>query len=227
MKNWVLAILVCLPTSLLAAESAVLKEIMGESVYEQSGIGELSAEQLQVLEKWILRNAVEERVIAKPVAPQTSEAEVRAAVAEASEKPVSRPDEVAVPESTAAPVAKNESADQGKRYVRLASPEAQTEAVDEEEPVTQKYVRVEALEESQRELVQPDLIRSRIDGTFRGWKDNKTRFRLENGEIWEQRQSSTYRTNLESPEVIIRKNRFGYTMEVPAVGRKVHVRRIR
>ncbi|MDA0272452.1 MAG: hypothetical protein O3C68_04265 [Proteobacteria bacterium] len=75
--------------------------------------------------------------------------------------------------------------------------------------------------------IEPDLIRSRIDGTFKGWRNNKTRFRLENGEIWEQRQSSTYITNLESPQVIIKKRRFGYTMEVPAIGRSVHVKRIK
>ena len=48
-----------------------------------------------------------------------------------------------------------------------------------------------------------------------------------NGDVWEQRQSGTYITNLESPEVIIRKHRFGYTMEVPAVNKKVHVKRIK
>ena len=182
-------------TSALAADSAVLKEIMGESVYESSGIGGLSEDQLKVLENWILNNAVEKRVVTR-----------------------SKPERQARP---AKPGTSVESS-----AVSLAEPQ-QREEIPEEEPVTRKYVLVESLERKDRELVRPDLIRSRIDGPFKGWKNNKTHFRLENGEIWEQRQSGTYLTNLDSPEVIIRKGRFGYTMEVPAIGRKVHVKKIR
>ena len=76
-------------------------------------------------------------------------------------------------------------------------------------------------------VIQPDLIRSRIDGPFRGWRGNRTRFRLENGEVWEQRQSSTFMVKLDSPEVIIKKGRFGYTMEVPSIGKRVHVKQIK
>ena len=109
------------------------------------------------------------------------------------------------------------------RYIKLAEP---SDSEEEEPPVTQKYVRIDTLDEQNRGI-QPDLIRSRIDGTFKGWR-GKTRFKLENGEIWQQRQSSTYFTTLESPEVIIKKGRMNfYTMEVPAIGRKVHVKRIK
>ena len=204
---------------------------MGEEVYDRSGVSELSAEQLKVLESWILNNAVESHVITQPevkpsiesvpaiaepavaapaAAPVAAEAEPQPAKAEA---PATDTDQPAQPAS-------NEP-----RNVRLAEepPEAAAEA---DQPATQKYVLIESLEERDRN-VEPDLIRSRIDGTFKGWKNNKTRFRLENGEVWEQSQSSTYITNLESPEVIIRKHRFGYTMEVPAIDRRVHVRRIR
>lgn len=79
----------------------------------------------------------------------------------------------------------------------------------------------------QREEDTPSVVRSRIDGHFDGWRRNGTLFRLQNGQIWEQRQPGTFVTNLESPEVIIRENRFGHTMEVPAIDRKVHVRRVR
>ena len=201
-------------TSALAADSAVLKEIMGESVYESSGIGGLSEDQLEVLENWILNNAVEKRVVtrskperqARPAKPGMS---VESSAASLEEPGMEEPEEHHTP-----------------HYVRLAEPQ-QREESPEEEPVTRKYVLVESLERKDREQVRPDLIRSRIDGPFKGWKNNKTHFRLENGEIWEQRQSGTYLTNLDSPEVIIRKGRFGYTMEVPAIGRKVHVKKIR
>ncbi len=223
MKNLVLVPLLFLTFSTFAADSSVLKEIMGESVYERSGIGDLNEEQIKVLEGWILNNAVEKRVVTKPKQkpkakskPQV-QAEQAGAVSEVAEASA-EPEKNDLPETQAE--------DHSPRYVRLAEPEASKETA-EDEPVTQKYVLVDSLEERDRELVEPDLIRSRIDGPFKGWKNNKTRFRLENGEVWEQRQSSTYITNLDSPEVIIRKRRFGYTMEVPAVGRRVHVKRIR
>lgn len=74
---------------------------------------------------------------------------------------------------------------------------------------------------------QSDVIQSEIDGTFKGWT-GKTRFKLKNGDIWQQRQQATFITSLESPKVTIKKGRFGfYTMEVPAIKRKVHVKRIR
>lgn len=210
--------------SVSAADSAVLKEIMGESVYERSGIGELSEEQIRVLENWILSNAVEKHIVSKPEQTKKPAQPAKTAPDTVEEDPAveARP-QVAAEEAT--PKATPE-AEEAPRYVRLAEPEEQ-ESPPEEEPVTQKYVLVDTLDERDRERVEPDLIRSRIDGKFKGWRNNKTRFKLENGEIWEQRQSSTYITNLDSPEVIIRKNRFGYTMELPAVGRKVHVKRIK
>lgn len=216
MKKLLLIPLLYLPL-LVNADSTVLRETMGESVYEQSGIDELSDDQIKVLEKWILDNAVETRVVdmPKPAAPTRKEM-----------APTPAPEPELVEEVQPEVVETKVEEESAPRYVRLAKPEEQ-EKPAEEEAVTQKYVLVDSLEESDRNKVQPDLIRSRIDGPFKGWKDNRTRFKLENGEIWEQRQSSTYRTNLDSPEVIIRKRRFGYSMEVPAIGRSVLVKRIR
>ena len=103
----------------------------------------------------------------------------------------------------------------------------EAESLDiDNEPATQKYVLVDSIKQEQA-AIQPDLIRSRIDGPFRGWRGNKTRFWLENGEVSEQRQSSTFFVKLDSPEVIIKKGRFGYTMEVTSIGKRVHVRKIK
>ncbi|MBO6556463.1 MAG: hypothetical protein JJ957_08170 [Pseudomonadales bacterium] len=209
--------------SAFGADSSVLKEIMGESVYEQSGISDLSEDELRVLESWILNNAVEKRVVSQP--PRTDKKKKDSKPSVKSQR-APEPTAEEMPMEEAPAVAAQPAEPEAPRYVRLAEPE-EVEEVQEEEPVTQKYVLVDTLDERDRARVEPDLIRSRIEGNFKGWRNNKTRFKLENGEIWEQRQSSTYVTNLESPEVIIRKHRFGYTMEVPTVGRKVHVRRIK
>jgi len=63
-RTLLLSILFLTSTS-FAADSTILREIMGKSVYEESGIVGLTAEQLQVLEKWILENAVETRMVQK------------------------------------------------------------------------------------------------------------------------------------------------------------------
>ena len=223
MTRAVLISILFFTSTCFAADSPVLREIMGKSVYEASGINELSSEQLQVLEKWVLKNAAEP-LLAESVEPQSApprENEIDEAVASTSEKSI---DEV-VAVLPSAPAREPNNAPP-PRDVKLAEQQEVSTREEEEEPVTQKYVRVDTLDERSRNI-QPDLIRSRIDGTFKGWS-GKTRFKLENGEIWQQRQSSTYMTTLESPEVVIRKGRMNfYTMEVPAIGRKVHVKRIR
>ena len=70
------------------------------------------------------------------------------------------------------------------------------------------------------------LVRTRIDGSFGGWK-GKTRFKLENGEIWRQRTKGHYVYRAEYPEVEIYENRLGFAMlKVVATGRSVGVTRV-
>ena len=70
-------------------------------------------------------------------------------------------------------------------------------------------------------------VRRRIAGPFRGWS-GETVFTLDNGEIWKQRLPSRYAISLESPEVELFKNLFGfYEMRVVQTGRKVGVTRIK
>ena len=98
----------------------------------------------------------------------------------------------------------------------------------DDEPETQIFIRADRLEKDQKRKANrtPDLVRSRIKGEFTGWRAGKTRFVLENGDVWQQRQTSTYVTSLDSPEVIIRKKFFGYAMEIPAINKTVLVKKV-
>ncbi|MDA0927177.1 MAG: hypothetical protein O2861_03750 [Proteobacteria bacterium] len=70
-------------------------------------------------------------------------------------------------------------------------------------------------------------ILSRIAGEFNGW-EGRTRFTLENGQVWEQRRSSRWKVSLQSPEVRLYQNFLGaWEMEVVAEDRAIGVRRIR
>lgn len=70
-------------------------------------------------------------------------------------------------------------------------------------------------------------INSRIAGEFSGW-EGRTRFTLENGQVWEQRRSSRWKVSLQSPEVRLYQNFLGaWEMEIVDEDRTIGVRRIR
>ncbi len=70
-------------------------------------------------------------------------------------------------------------------------------------------------------------VKSRISGAFSGWQGNSV-FVLENGQHWRQRNDAVWKTNKDSPEVLIRKNFFGfYEMKLVGTNRVVGVKRIR
>ena len=78
--------------------------------------------------------------------------------------------------------------------------------------------------EVKKESFQP--ISSKIEGVFRGWS-GKTKFKLENGQIWQQRYNNKWTTKLESPEVQITRNALGfYNMKVLSKERVIGVKRI-
>ena len=75
--------------------------------------------------------------------------------------------------------------------------------------------------------LQESGVKRRIKGTFKGWW-GKTVFRLDNGEVWQQRHNAKYSITLESPEVEIKKNLFGfYEMSIIETGRRVGVTRLK
>lgn len=72
---------------------------------------------------------------------------------------------------------------------------------------------------------EPDRIESRILGGFNGW-NGRTVFRLENGQVWQQADSSTYDVTLQDPKVVIKRLGFGYLLTLPGHSGTVFVRRI-
>ena len=71
-----------------------------------------------------------------------------------------------------------------------------------------------------------DDLTTRLAGSFTGW-DGDTLFRLENGQLWQQIDSSYLYSRSESPRVTIRRAAFGsYLLQVEGIGRTVRVRRL-
>ena len=75
-----------------------------------------------------------------------------------------------------------------------------------------------------REAAEEAEIVARIVPPFEGW-DGRTVFRLDNGQVWRQRQSGRYRHEAgRDTEVRIRKNFFGfYVLTITSSGRSVGV----
>ena len=77
------------------------------------------------------------------------------------------------------------------------------------------------------QAVQEQEIVSVIQQPFKGWSGD-TVFRLENGQIWQQRRSGNYAYRGSHPEVIISKNFMGFfRMELVENGKAVQVKRIK
>lgn len=67
---------------------------------------------------------------------------------------------------------------------------------------------------------------SRIVGEFNGW-DGRTRFVLENGQVFQQRRPGRWKITLQNPEVLISQNFMGaYELEIVSEGRSIGVRRV-
>ena len=81
--------------------------------------------------------------------------------------------------------------------------------------------------EAPQRTVRPDEpIKSRIRGEFRGW-EGRTRFVLENGQVWQQRVAGTYRHRASNPTVSIAKGRFGHYLVLQSTGRRIGVKQVR
>ncbi len=78
---------------------------------------------------------------------------------------------------------------------------------------------------SPTERKEPERIETRILGSFTGWNGN-TLFKLENGQIWKQADSSVYETKLENPQVVIKRLGFGYLLTLSGHGATVFVARV-
>jgi len=70
-------------------------------------------------------------------------------------------------------------------------------------------------------------IRSRIAGDFVGW-DGETIFKLENGQVWKQRIKGNWNVEMENPEVLIKRNLFGfYEMIIVEKKKRIGVKRVK
>jgi hypothetical protein len=91
-----------------------------------------------------------------------------------------------------------------RNYVASSSQKAVTEAVDK------------AVE--QKKGMPPEIIQSNIVGPFRGYH-GRDRFSLANGQVWAQSQQVTrLYPAVDSPPVLIVKDRFGYRMYIAGGG---------
>lgn len=72
---------------------------------------------------------------------------------------------------------------------------------------------------------EPKRIESSIVGTFNGWHGS-TLFKLANGQVWQQTDSSTYDSNLQNPPVVIKRLGFGYLLTLTGHGATVFVKRV-
>ena len=89
----------------------------------------------------------------------------------------------------------------------------------------------EVLRNTDEEVIkaaEEQAIVSRISGDFKGWSGD-TVFKLENGQIWQQRRRGNYRHVGEpNPEIKISKNFLGfYRLEILENGKSVQVKRVR
>lgn len=80
--------------------------------------------------------------------------------------------------------------------------------------------------ENQPRADRVEEINSRIVGSFDGW-DAKSRFRLENGQLWKVVDGSRASYNLQSPGVRVRRGLLGsFLMEIDGVSQLIRVRRV-
>jgi hypothetical protein len=71
------------------------------------------------------------------------------------------------------------------------------------------------------------VVSTRLSESFDGWS-GKTKFHLDNGQVWQQRLGGSYHYQGEPPEVHVKKNLFGFwTMTLVDQGIGVGVKRIR
>jgi hypothetical protein len=77
------------------------------------------------------------------------------------------------------------------------------------------------------ENARRDQFTSRIPGTFKGWF-GKTKFELENGQIWQQVEDDRFPFTAESPAVTIKPGAFGaWRLQVEGSNRSTLVKRIK
>lgn len=105
---------------------------------------------------------------------------------------------------------------------QTASP-APAEPVDAEADFGKEQVRTQPKAQDNA----PESITARLQGEFRGW-EGKTIFRLDNGQVWQQRVGDRWRSPKRmDPVVTIERGRFGYYLSVEGSRRSIGVKRLK
>ncbi len=192
------------------AQPASLGDLMSEQDMRRMGLDKLSPDEQQQLFLWITGG----EGAAAPVAPPPAAAPAVAAPA-------------AVSPAAAAPM----EADPMEQDIMPPASDAPAPAASAA-PAATAAVSAPGTDPAEdanfgKAEPRPDQMRSVIPGEFTGWTGDTT-FTLANGQVWQQRYKTTWRTEMTDPEVIITRHLFGlHRMEIVGTGQTVPVKRIR
>jgi len=72
-----------------------------------------------------------------------------------------------------------------------------------------------------------DSISSKIVGTFEGWSGT-TKFKLENGQVWQQNSFGVLRVKMNNPNIVIKRSILSdtYTLKIEGLNSSIRVKRI-
>ena len=88
------------------------------------------------------------------------------------------------------------------------------------------YLQLEGMDKKVVVRRIPDYVQSNIISDFKGW-DGSTIFKLSNGQVWQQAQSSHVDHYSYRPTAIIYDSGSGYKMKVEGINESVFVKRIK
>lgn len=187
------------------APATSLRSVLSPEEFRRAGLDKLTEDELAFLSDRLLHATPETAPVGPDpaVGPEPMPLESR----RPAQAPVADPRPGAAPGATGPTVATD------------TTPRIQGEAA---------FGREEELRrEEERAQRVPKTIESRIAGTFRGWS-GRTVFQLENGQVWQQVEDSTFSVNLENPRVTLEKGAMGaFYLRVESYGSRVKVRRIK
>ena len=199
-----------LPFALKAEDT--LQSLLGEVEYRAAGLDKLTPDESASLLRALLQRGLKSAPTTALVSPAPSEqpAQVASPVTTARSTPSTN---VAAPTSPAAAPAPVASASEKKGlWARIKDFGAEQLPLKDNKDLGE-VTEVEA------QMIEP----------FHGLQ-GRTIFRLDNGQVWQQRIAENYYvgTAIPNPKVILRRTRFGYRMAIPAVsdGFDVAVKRI-
>ena len=187
-----------------------LREAMTPQELEAAGLDNLSPEQQQFLDGWLLK-----RFMSPPSAGavgQTATDDLDPGSIHEGSGSVAAGDNGAID----AAVTGNDAIEaEIERRVALEVNAAIAKAAEED-----------AAEEAARVATLDEPFEAEIEGPFSGW-GGKTVFTLSNGQVWRQRTGSNYRHTAKGQTVAVKKNFMGlWTLTVLSSGRTVGVYRI-